>query len=210
MWKTSSLSLYCQCWYHKVSLKFSWVHVLLHNYRWQLFQCLFFNKLSNHVNNRANNLDENKDACSLKTSFLVLNLLPQCLLHEELNTVFSMTVGVFMGRYVWTKRLCQGTTKGLASVRKMKILRRKINNLTYHWECKCDSIFTEVSGRLIWMEFVPLSVRKMVTLKWINIRRKNKNERCDLLQCEASQQNQEAHSVKVMTMRLNQVLEKVL
>lgn len=45
-----------------------------------------------------NNLDETKDAHSLKTAFLVLNLLLQCLLWEELNTVFRMTAGVFMGR----------------------------------------------------------------------------------------------------------------
>lgn len=60
----------------------------------------FFDKLSNHVNYRTNNLDETKDAHSSKTTFSVLNLLPQCLLREELSTVFRMTAGVFRGRCV--------------------------------------------------------------------------------------------------------------
>lgn len=47
-----------------------------------------------------NNLDETKDARSLKTAFLVPDLLPQCLLSEELSAVFRMTAGVSMGRYV--------------------------------------------------------------------------------------------------------------
>lgn len=59
---------------------------------------LFFNKLFNHVNYSMNNVDETKDAHSLKTASLVLYLLPLCLPHEELNTVFRMTAGVFMGR----------------------------------------------------------------------------------------------------------------
>lgn len=37
---------------------------------------------------------------------------------------------------------------GLVSVRRMKILRRRINNLTYHWEYSFDSIPTKVSGTL--------------------------------------------------------------
>lgn len=37
---------------------------------------------------------------------------------------------------------------GLVSVRRMKILRRRINNLTCHWEYSFDSIPTKVSGTL--------------------------------------------------------------
>lgn len=74
----------------------------------------FFNKLSNHVNYRTNNLDQTQDARSSKTTSLVLNLLPQCLLREELSTVFRMTAGVFTGRCLRTK----GTTK--------------------EWSCKCQ------------------------------------------------------------------------
>lgn len=40
--------------------------------------------------------------------------------------------------------------------------------------------------------------------------RKNKYELCDLLQCGSSQQNETAHSVKIMKMRLNKALEKIL
>lgn len=95
----------------------------------------YSNKLFNHVNYRMNNLDETKDAHSLKTAFLVLNLLLQCLLWEELNTLFRMTAGVFMGRWTWVKK--KGFAKeqlknGLASVQRMKFLRINIMNLTWH------------------------------------------------------------------------------
>lgn len=60
----------------------------------------FFNKFSNHVNYRTSNIDETKDARSSKTTFLLLNLLPQCLLCEELSTVFRITAGVFTGKCV--------------------------------------------------------------------------------------------------------------